>query len=151
MDRLYNEGYARTRGWLRGEGGCAWIPVDMYETDEKYVVKAAIPGVRPEDIEIGVVGTTLTIKGQPKYEHETETGEVKGTYAMREMRDECYYRQVDLPAFVNADKADASFENGVLMITIPKAEVAKPKRIPIGAAAKVTEKLDEFGKKIGLS
>ncbi len=127
MDRLFEEAFApieRTRvveSW-------ALVPrVDMYETDDAVVVKATIPGVKPEDLEITVTGNVLTIKGEIK-EEEKEEG---ANYIRQERLFGSFRRDLTLPVDVNVDKAEAVFENGILTLRLPKVEEAKPKRLTI--------------------
>ena len=106
------------------------VPVDIYQTDEDIVVKATMPGVKPEDINISITGETLTIEGEVK--EEFEMGDEKGVrFHVRERRYGSYYRSLTLPTMVNADKASAEFENGILTLTLPKIEEVKPKTITV--------------------
>jgi HSP20 family protein len=132
MDRLFEESFVRPRtGWLAPfeEGALA---VDMYETGDAVVVKAAIPGVKPEDIDISITGDTLTIKGESKFEEEVK----EENYVRREIRYGSFARTLPVPAPVVADKAQAEFEHGVLTLTLPKAEEVKPKVIQVKAKGK---------------
>lgn len=129
MDRLFEESFIRPQtGWLAPTeaGGLA---VDVYETEDAVVVKSAIPGVKPEDIDITITGDTLTIKGETKFEEEVK----EENYVRREMRYGSFSRTLPVPASVVADDADAEFEDGVLTLTLPKAEEVKPKAIQIKA------------------
>ncbi|GAB4534503.1 MAG: Hsp20/alpha crystallin family protein [Anaerolineae bacterium] len=131
IDRLFEESFVRPLGdrpWLRG--GPQALALDIYETDDNLVVEASLPGIKPDDVEISVVGNSLTIKGET--EHEEEKKE-KGKYHFRERRYGAFQRTVSLPVEVNADKAEATFENGVLKLSLPKIEEAKPKRITVKA------------------
>ena len=101
----------------------------MYQTDDEIVVKAALPGIKPEDVQINITGEVLHIKGDMKYEDE----QTEKAWHMREQRWGAFERSVALPTDVVADKARAEFENGVLVITLPKAEEVKPKTINIKA------------------
>lgn len=127
MNRLLEESFVRPWGGLpRWAEGPA---VDMYETDDAVVVKAAMPGVDPKDVEINVTGDTLTIRGEAKKEER-----VKEEHYLR--REWCYgsfCRSFLLPTRVVADDAEAVFENGVLTLTLPKAEEIKPKTIKVKA------------------
>ena len=126
MDRLFEESFVRPWSlWPSLWEGT--VPVDMYETEDSVVVTAAVPGVKPEDIDITVTGDTLTIKGEVKAEKELE----KANYICRERRYGTFSRSVSLPAGLETDKAEATFENGILRLTIPKAEHAKPKTIKV--------------------
>ena len=103
--------------------------VDMYQTDDAVVVKSAIPGIKPEDIDISITGDTLTIKGETRVEEEVN----EENYIRRERRYGSFCRSLALPLPVVTDKAEAEFENGVLTLTLPKAEEVKPKAIKIKA------------------
>ena len=129
MDRLFEESFVRPRaGWLAplGDGSLA---VDMYETDEEVVVKTTVPGVKSEDIDVSITGDVLTIKGETKAEEKVE----KANYIRQERRYGAFSRSLTLPSTVVADKATAEFENGVLILTLPKAEEVKPKTIKVKA------------------
>ena len=114
----------------------AWgMPLDVVENEDVYLVKANIPGIDPNDIEITFTDNVLTIKGEMKSEEE-----VKETrYHMRERRYGAFSRSISLGDRVNGDKISASYENGVLTLSLPKAEEVKPKRIEIKSAGKVIE------------
>ena len=105
---------------------------DVTETDKGVDVSIELPGMTEKDIDISLTSDAMTIRGEKKIEHEEER---KGVY-MSERSYGSFYRTVPLPAGVDADKADATFKNGVLTVTLPKtAEAqAKVKRIPVKAA-----------------
>ncbi len=105
--------------------------LDMYETDKDIVVKLSVPGFKPEDLQITVTGDTLTIKGETKSEKEER--DEKRNYIRREIVQGSFQRVVQLPAGVKADQIKAEFENGMLLLTAPKDESAKPKTIQIKA------------------
>ena len=107
------------------------FPVDLSETEEEVVVKAALPGIDPEQVEISVNDGVLTVKGETKSDESTE-GE---NYHRREIRYGAFHRAMSLPAEVDGDKADAEFKDGILTVTLPKAEQARPKQIKIKTAA----------------
>ncbi len=128
MDRLFDDAFtarplsAANRNWE--------IPaVDMYQTENEVIVKAALPGVKAEETQISVADGVLTIKGEVKQESETK----EKAYHIREQRWGSFERVLALPTDVVADKAKAEFENGVLIVTLPKAEEVKPKTISIKA------------------
>lgn len=125
MDRLFDEAF--TRPFSLGNGGWSVPAVDMYQTDNDVVVKAALPGIKPDEVQINITGDVLTIKGETKQESESKDK----TYHLREQRWGAFERSLILPTAVIADKAKAEFENGVLTITLPKAEEVKPKTITI--------------------
>ena len=99
----------------------------MYEKDEKFVVRAELPGMKKEDADISVLGDTLTIKGERKAEAEVKDED----YYRCELCYGKFSRSVALPAAVEAGKVQASYENGILEITLPKAEEAKPKKVEV--------------------
>jgi HSP20 family protein len=131
MDRLFEESFLRP-GFLGGNDSAAGLlPLDMYETQDEVVVKAAIPGVKPEDIDVTVTGDLLTIKGE--FKSESEDKDEKRNYHRQERRYGSFSRQVALPTAVNADACQADFDNGVLTLKLPKAEEAKVKRVQIAS------------------
>jgi HSP20 family protein len=128
FDRMFDEG--RPLRALVGEGnGTSYFPVDVLETGEEVIVKASLPGVKPEDIDISVHGDVLTIKGESKEEKE----EKAQNWYRHERRYGAAMRQITLPNEVSAENAQATFENGVLRLTLPKSETAKPKTIKVSA------------------
>jgi HSP20 family protein len=127
MDRLFEDSFVRPRSWLSPVEGVSTLALDVLENDDDVTVRASVPGLKPEDIEISVRGETLTIKGETKDEKE----EKSGNYHLRERRYGAFQRSIVLPTLVNADKAQAEFEQGVLTLTLPKVEAVKPKSIKI--------------------
>ncbi|RJP49061.1 MAG: Hsp20/alpha crystallin family protein [Anaerolineaceae bacterium] len=125
MDRLFDDAFTRPLGIA----GNNWsVPaVDMYQTDDEVVVKAALPGIKSDEVQINVTGEMLTIKGETSQKEEVK----EKAYHLREQRWGSFERSVALPVAVVADKAKAEFENGILTITLPKAEEVKPKTITI--------------------
>ncbi len=114
-----------------------WMPaVDIFEKDDKFVVKAELPGMKEEDIDVSVVGDTLMIKGEKK----TETEVKEENYYRCERAYGSFYRSVPLPSTVDADKIEASFEDGVLEVTLPKSAEIKPKKIAVAAKKKASNK-----------
>jgi HSP20 family protein len=126
MDRLFSESFVRP-GSAFPVLGMEGPAVDMYQSKDEVVVKAAIPGVKPEDIDISVTGDLLTIKGEMKEEEKIE----EGSYIRKERHYGQFVRELNLPTQVNADKAKAEFEHGVLTLRLPKAEAVKPKAITV--------------------
>ena len=125
MDHLFDDAFTRPVSMSAN----AWsVPaVDMYQTDNEVIVKAALPGVKSDEVQINVTGEILTLKGEVKQQEEIK----EKTYHIREQRWGMFERSLALPTEVVADKAKAEFENGVLTITLPKAEEVKPKSITI--------------------
>lgn len=127
MDRLFEESFVRPREGILTPAGVNTLAVDMYETPEEVVVRTALPGVDPADIDVSVVGDTLTIKGETTSEKEEE-----GTnYIRRERRYGSFSRSLAIPTNVVADKTVADFSKGILTLRLPKADEVKPKRIEI--------------------
>jgi len=108
--------------------GAQILPVDVYETETTVVVKAGpMVGLKPEDIDVSVVGDKLTIKGEIKPDSEVE----EDKYLKRERKYGPFSRTVIIPRPVKADQASASFKDGILTITLPKIEEQHPKVINI--------------------
>jgi HSP20 family protein len=103
------------------------LPLDVTENEDNFVVKASVPGIDPNDLDITVNADVLTIKGEMKAEQEKQ-GE---RYHLRERRWGSFARSISLPAPVKADAVEADYHNGVLTLTLPKTEEVKPKRITI--------------------
>jgi HSP20 family protein len=129
MDRLWDDYFGPGRRALRPLEE-AWMPaVDVSESGDKITVKAEIPGMEAKDIEISMVGDTLTIKGEKKVEKE----EKEENYHMVERSYGSFTRAMKLPAPVDPDKVEATYKNGVLTVVLPKKEEVKPKSIEIKA------------------
>ncbi len=126
MDRLFDDAFTRPFSLREGWSAPA---IDMYQTDDEIVVKAALPGLKAEDVQINITGEVLTLKGEMKQQEEKK----EKAWHIREQRWGTFERSVVLPTDVVSDKAKAEFENGILTITLPKAEEVKPKVINIKA------------------
>jgi HSP20 family protein len=114
----------------------AWgLPLDVIENEDAYLVKANLPGIQPDDIEITFTDNVLTIKGEMKSEDEVK----EARYHMRERRYGAFSRSITLGDRVNGEKIQASYDSGVLTLSLPKAEEARPKRIEIKPAGKMIE------------
>jgi HSP20 family protein len=122
MDRLFNESVVPSQGT---DNGAMALAVNVREEKDGYVITAALPGVRPEDVQIEATSNTISISGETSDEREVDEGE----YVRRERRFGRFYRMLELPVEINADKAEASFENGVLTLRVPKSEATKPKQV----------------------
>ena len=125
-DRLFDDNLFRP---LWAENGHSAPLVNLYQTVDEIHVKAAMPGVKPEDVEIEVNGFVLTIKAEVKQEEECKDA----TYHVRERRYRSYAHSLNLPTPVKAEKAQAEVSDGILHVTLPKAEEAKPKVITVKA------------------
>lgn len=127
MDRLFGE---FGRGWPMEEGLTAGVwnpPVDVYETGDSIVLKADLPEVSKEDVDISVEGNVLTIRGERKREHEVK----EKKFYRRERSYGSFTRSFTLPGTVDPDKIEAGFTGGVLTVTLPKREESKPKQIKV--------------------
>ena len=132
MDRLFEDSFVRPSRALEALVEVAAPALDIYQTPSEVVVKAALPGVKPEDVSIDITGETLIIKGEHKAEQEIK----KEDYLYQERRYGTFSRSVVLPSGLKTDKAEATMEDGVLTLTIPKVEEVKPKAIKIKAKEK---------------
>ena len=124
MDHLFNDAFTRP---LTLRDGWSAPAIDMYQTDNEIVVKASLPGVKADEVQINITGEVLTLKGEMKHEEEKKDK----AWHIREQRWGAFERSIALPTDVVSDKAKAEFENGILTITLPKAVEAKPKAIDI--------------------
>lgn len=131
MDRMWREFFRPATFWPRAlEAGDLYVPMDVYQTKDHLVVQVTIPGVRPEDVEVTFSGQQLSIHGEIK-----TGGEVKEEdYLLRERRMGSFTRTISLPDSVDTDKAEASYDHGVLTIRIPKREEVKPKSLKVKVA-----------------
>ncbi|HSB03333.1 MAG TPA: Hsp20/alpha crystallin family protein [Anaerolineales bacterium] len=127
MDRLFDDAFTRPLN-LR-DGGWSAPAIDMYQTDDDVVVKAALPGFKADEVQINVTGDVLTLRGEVKREEEQKDK----AWHIREHRWSSFERAIALPTAVKADKAVADFENGILTVTLPKAEEVKPRTITVKA------------------
>jgi len=125
MDRLYEDAFVGP--FSRADRGerMMKLPIDAYSTESDLIVVAPVPGVDPEKVEITIEGDTLTIKGEIKPPLENVN------YIFRERAYGPFMRTLTLNVPVQADKAEATFEHGLLTLTIPKAEAIKPKSIKV--------------------
>ena len=127
MDRLFEDSFVRFPH-LSGDG-VREFPIDVYQTKKDLVVKAALPGVKPEEVDITITDDAVTIKGEHAEEQETKEDD----YLYRERYYGAFSRSVAIPVKVKGDKTEATFEEGVLTLTLPKAEEIKPRQIKIKA------------------
>jgi len=135
MNRLFEDSFVAPTLFGEQRGTTARsLPVDLYETETELVLKTPIPGVKPENIDVTIQGDTLTIKGEAQEDRE-QSGKEKGVrYHYRERRFGSFARSITLPAPVQTDKVEATFEHGVLTLHMPKAESARPRQIRVNAA-----------------
>lgn len=129
MDRLFEDSFVhRFSPWAALDESVT-PALDVYQTPKEVVIKAALPGLKPEDISVEVVDETLTIKGEVKAEEEIK----KEDYLYQERRYGSFSRSVNLPSGLKPEEAEATLEDGILTITIPKSEEIKPKTIKVKA------------------
>lgn len=134
MDRLFEDSYIRPGSWGFGSGGTAEgmaLPLDVSTTNDELVIQAALPGVKPDEVDITVENGTLTIRGETT----SERNEGEGDYLVREIRRGTFSRSISLPGGLEPDKASATFDNGMLTLRVPKAEQVKPRQIRISPTA----------------
>ena len=108
------------------------IPLDVYATPDEAVVIAAVPGLNPKNLEITYTRNTLTLSGTIPSASESEPGQ-QVTWYMRELWSGQFQRTLTLPFEVDASKAEATFEQGIVRITLPKADWARPQKIAVTA------------------
>ena len=126
MERLFDERFFRPT-WLRNGEREAAPSLDLYTTPEAIVAKVALPGVKPEDVDVTIGDDIVTISGSFKEEKET----TEAGYVHRELSHGSFSRTFALPTSVKADTATASFKDGLLTLTIPKTEEVKPKHVKV--------------------
>lgn len=127
MDRLFEESVVTP-----AKGIAAMPKIDIKEKKDSVMVKAELPGVAEEDVEVEITDNVMTISGEKKEEKEEE----KAGYYYKESHSGSFTRSFSLPSEVAAEKADAEMKNGVLLVTIPKIEAKKPKKVSIKKKAK---------------
>lgn len=126
MDRLFEDSFVPARRKMGEPRERAFtLPVDAYVTAEDIVIVANMPGVKPEAVEVTIEGDTLTIRGERPAPLENVN------YVLQERTYGKFQRTLNINVPVDADKAEAKFENGLLVLTIPKAEAIKPKTIQV--------------------
>jgi HSP20 family protein len=127
IDRYFDEPFfSAPQLWSQRNESYA-LPLDVIEEEGEYIIKASIPGVNPEDVEITLTDNVLTIKGDMKQENERN----EANYHVRERSSGSFMRQIALPTAVTSDHVEATNENGVLTLHLPKSEAAKPKKISV--------------------
>jgi len=125
MNQLMEESFVRPTA---AQGGQNFVPaLDLSENAEGYLVEAALPGIKPEDVEITLENNVLTIKGETRQEADNK----QRNFHRVERRFGAFQRTISLPTTVKADQIQASLTNGVLRLEIPKAEEVKPSKISV--------------------
>lgn len=126
MNELFEGSVVSPRGSRTQNEGIT-PPVDVHETDEAYTISMAVPGVNPDDINISVQGRTITVSGQVERHWQQEHAHVH----YREIETGRFSRSFTLGNDVDVDQTEASFQNGILTLTLPKAQAAKPRQIRV--------------------
>jgi HSP20 family protein len=135
MDQLFAQSYITPTTFAGG-----FPPADLYTTDNEVVLEMAVPGANPDDINVSVTGDTVTVSGEIRHEHrqapqQSQGGGQEQARRRQHVVDEIwrgqFQRSFTLPIEVDANKADASFQNGILTISMPKSEASKPRKIQV--------------------
>ena len=134
LNRFFNDDFFRPFASAPIGENKTWnnLALDVSENDDALMITASLPGYNPDDVDISVHDGVVTIKGEVEAKEE-DTDEDSNKYYLRERRYGSFHRAIRLPVEVNAEEAEANFENGILTLTLPKAEAVKPKRIAVHA------------------
>lgn len=130
MDRLFNESFVPG---TRGAVGASAFPLDVYATDDAMTVLAAVPGIDPSALDISIEKGQVTIKGEVPDAATSEEAR-NATWYVHELPRGEFQRTFSVPFEVDTGKAEATFENGMLRLTLPKAETARPRQIKVRVA-----------------
>ena len=133
MDHFFDDWGKPTSQLVNPFSEMGSMPVDMYQTDKAVVVKASLPGMEPEEVDISITGDVVTLKGEHKEEHEVK----EENYLRREHRYGTYYRSLRIPVPIETEDAEAYFDNGILTLILPKMEEAKSKQIKVKPKADI--------------
>lgn len=127
MNQLFEESFVRPT-WRRSALSTLSVPVDVFETENGYQVKALLPGIKPEEVEMSVLQNTLIIQGQVDSWVKPEQ---QGTWLAQEIRTGTFERSITFPKAIDADRIESSVEDGMLSISLPFSEISRPKKISI--------------------
>lgn len=128
MDRLFEDNWRTARPTVAGNN----LPLDVFETDNSYVIYTAIPGIDPENINVSMEDDVLTISGEVAAPHFEEKENVRAL--VQERATGKFTRSVRVGDPVDSEKIEAAYENGVLKLTLPKTPAAQPRLIPVKAS-----------------
>jgi HSP20 family protein len=144
LDRMLTLNRALDQAFSGVSGSRVWVPaLDVAERGDAYVIFAELPGVSPEHVDVSFEQNVLTIRGTKPASFDVSTdGEVRVFAAERVHGN--FERAVRLPEFVDADRIDASFANGLLTVTVPKAQAAQPRKITIRGATEQNEQQQQI-------
>lgn len=129
MDRLFEDSFIRPTTWSGLPAGTIAVPVDLWETKDAYHLRADLPGLTSEDLDINVTADTVAIAGEMK----TQTDVSNDGWLRQERRVGKFQRAFTLPVQIDPDKVTANFDHGVLDLTLPKADQVKPRTIKVNA------------------
>jgi HSP20 family protein len=143
MNRIFEDFFPSQRGRERSGQNYLltgdWTPaVDIYEDEDAIILKADIPGVDPESIDIRIEGNTLIIRGERNFEKETK----RENFYRVERSYGSFVRAFTLPYSIQADKIEARYENGVLIAKLPKSESAKPRQIKVNMSGQSSQQVN---------
>jgi HSP20 family protein len=128
VNRLFDDPFALLAPTFDEETLTTWAPLcDIYETDKEIVIKAELPELKKEDVTVSLEANVLTIRGERKFEEENK----RENYHRIERRYGEFMRSFTLPLYIEPEKINAEFKEGVLRVTLPKREEAKPKQIEV--------------------
>ena len=130
VNQLFQDSFIRPGVWLTPFDG-SQLAVDLIENKDEVIVKASVPGIKPDDLDITVTGDQLTVKGETKSEEKIE----EANYVRKERRYGAFSRSFSLPQTVDAGKVSAEYKHGVLTVRLPLREEAKPRQIRVEVAA----------------
>jgi HSP20 family protein len=134
MNRFFESPFGRRfENW--GSNQMWNLPLDVVEKENEYVIRASIPGMNPDDLDISISDNVLTVRGQTRQADDVE----EERYLMRERRYGSFTRSISFPTTIDSNNAEATCENGELVLRLPKAEAARPRRINIGGGQRVIE------------
>jgi HSP20 family protein len=142
MDQLLEESFVRPR-WL-GEGETGVAPMDVYEDEQGYHVRVALPGVKPEDIELTVDQNTVTIKGMYRLTHEPAQQQGQGArenWLMHEMQSGAFQRSITFDRPIDVENIRTTYENGILEVAVPISQTSRPRRIQVNSSPQASQQI----------
>jgi HSP20 family protein len=134
MNQIFEEGFSKPRNGVAGSA--LSLAVDVEETPEVYRIHASVPGVQREAVDISLLGSTVTIRGERP---DQRCDQKDGRWLIRERQSGVFQRSITLPGAIDGDHAEADFHDGVLTITLPKAERDRVRQISVRGSAEPAE------------
>ena len=129
MDRLFEDSFIKPSAWTGLAAGQVAVPVDLWETNDAYHLRADLPGIAPEDLDINVTSDTVSLAGEAKTQQDVSND----GWLRQERRIGKFQRAFTLPVQIDPDKVQATFTRGVLDLVLPKADQVKPRTIKVTA------------------